>query len=63
MPDVGVGVKISIKILVFTLDYFQEKLFTKFLKKFQKPYFGAMWPFWPFFAQIWAKMDFPGKNP
>ena len=44
----GVGVEISIKILVFTLDYFQEKLMTKFFKKSKKPYFGAMWRFWPF---------------
>ena len=37
----GVGFEISIKILVFALDYFQEKLMTKFLKKSKKPYFGV----------------------
>ena len=60
----GVGVEISIKILVFTLDYFQEKLMTRFFKKSKKLYFGAMWPFWAcgHFAQIWAKMNFPRKK-
>ena len=56
----GVGVEISIKILVFTLDYFQEKLMTKFFKKSKKPYFRAMWPFWPFlpkFGQKWIFLE------
>ena len=51
----GVGVEISIKILVSTLDYFQEKLMTKS----KKPYFGAMWPFWPKYGQ---KYIFLGKR-
>ena len=38
----GVSIEISMKILVFTLDYFQEKLMAKL---FKKSYFGAMWPF------------------
>ena len=54
----GVGFEISIKILVFALDYFQEKLMTKFLKKSKKPYFGVMQAFWPF----WAKINFSGKK-
>ena len=55
-----VGVEISMKILVFTLDYFQEKLMTKFFKKSKKPYFRAMWPFWPFlpkFGQKWIFLE------
>ena len=44
--------------LVFTLDYFEEKLITKFLKKKKKLFWGH---FRPFFAQIWAKINFPGK--
>ena len=36
----GVGVEMSIKILVFTLDSFQERLMTKFFEKSKKPYFG-----------------------
>ena len=56
----GVGVEISIKILVFTLDYFQEKISTKFFEKSKKPCFGAMWPFWPFlpkFGQKWISLE------
>ena len=35
-------------ILFFALDYFQEKLTTKFFKKFKKLYFGAILnPFCP----------------
>ena len=48
----GTGVEISITILVFILDYFQEKIVTKYFKKSKKSYFGA----------IWAKMNFPGKK-
>ena len=51
----GVGVEISIEILVFTQDYFQEKLMTKFFKKSEKPYFGAMSPFWPFLPKFGQK--------
>ena len=57
-----VGVEISIKILVFTLDYFQEKLMTKFFKKSKKPYFRAMWPFWPFLPKFGQKWIFLEKN-
>ena len=32
---------------------------TKFFKKPQKPYFGAIWAFC---AQIWTKFDFSGKK-
>ena len=55
----GIGGEISIKILVLLLDYFQEKLMTKFFKKSKNPILRA---FWAFFAQIWAKKNFPGKN-
>ena len=34
-------------ILVFILDYFQEKPMTKFFKKSKKPYFGAILDFYP----------------
>ena len=53
----GVGVEIPIKILVFTLDYFQEKLMAKFFKNSKKPYFGAMWPFWAKFGQKWIFLE------
>ena len=58
----GVGVEISIKILVFSLDYFQEKLMTKFYKKSKKPYFGAMWPFWNFLPKFGQKWIFVEKS-
>ena len=45
--------EISTIILVPILDYFQEKLMTKLMKK---TYFG------PFFAQIWANKKFLGKK-
>ena len=38
----GIGGKISITILVFTLDYLQEKLLTKFFKRPKKPYFRTI---------------------
>ena len=38
----GIGGDISIKILVFILDHFKEKLSTKFFKKSKKTYFGAI---------------------
>ena len=58
----GVGVEISIKILVSSLDYFQEKLMTKFYKKSKKPYFGAMWPFWNFLPKFGQKWIFVEKS-
>ena len=40
------------KILVYILDYFQEKLTTRFFKKSKKPYTGAIWGlFLPKFGQ------------
>ena len=51
----GIDVEISVKILVFTLDYFQEKLTTNFFRKSKEPYFGAMWPFWPFLSKFGQK--------
>ena len=33
-----------------------------FFKKSKKPYFGSMGAILAFFAQIWAKMDFPRKK-
>ena len=56
----GVGVEISVKILVFTLYYFQEKLMTKFIKKYKKLYVGAMCSFSPFlpkFRQKWIFLE------
>ena len=56
----GVGVEISTIILVFTLDYFQEKLMTKFFERSKKTYLGTMWPFWPFspkFGQKWIFLE------
>ena len=53
----AIGVEISITILVFILDYFQEKIKTDFFKK--KTILG---PFWPSFAQIWTKINFPGRK-
>ena len=38
----GIGSEILITILVFILDYFQEKLVTKFKKKSKKRYFEAI---------------------
>ena len=58
----GVDVKISIKILVFTLDYFQEKLTTKFFKKSKKTLFCGLCGYFGLFNQIWAKMNFSGKK-
>ena len=47
-------------ILVFILDYFQEKLtWQNVLKNPKKPILG---PFWALFVKIWAKMNFPGKK-
>ena len=54
----GIGVEISTTMLVFILDYFREKLMPKFLY-FKNPISGT---FWALFAQIWAKMNFPGKK-
>ena len=51
-------VEVSTTILVFILDYLQEKVMTKFFRKFKKPYFGAILVF---FAQIWTRMNYPGK--
>ena len=43
-----IGGKISIAVLVFTSDHFQEKLITKFFKKSKIPYCGAIFdPFCP----------------
>ena len=58
----GVGVEISIKILVFTLDYLQEKLIAKFYKKSKKPYEKTMWPFWNFLPKFGQKWIFLEKN-
>ena len=45
--------------LVFILDYFWEELITKFFKNPKNLIWG---PFWTFFAQIWAKMNFLEKR-
>ena len=46
-------------ILVFIVDYFQEKLITKFFKTFKKSYFGDILTFLP---KIWAKMNLLEKR-
>ena len=38
----GISGEISLTILVFILDYFQQKLMTKVFKKSKKPCFGAI---------------------
>ena len=48
----GIDGEILIKILVFILDYFQEKLITKFTLE----QFGALFP------KIEVKMNFTGKK-
>ena len=58
----GIGVETSIKILVFILDYFQEKLMIKFFEKSKKILFWGHVAIVTFLAQIWAKMNFPGKR-
>ena len=52
--------EISIAILVFILDYFQLKLTWQNFSKSQKN--SILGLFWALFAQIWAKMNFPGKK-
>ena len=44
-----IGGEISVKILVFILDYFQEKLVTIFFQNFQKKIEGC---FGHFLAQV-----------
>ena len=39
-----IGGEISITILVFILDCFQEKVITIFFEEPQKPYFGGILP-------------------
>ena len=46
----------SVTVLVFILDYFQEKLMTKCFKKLEKSYFGS---FLIHFTQILLNKDFP----
>ena len=46
-------------ILLFTVDYAQEKLMTKFFKTPKNPILGL---FLAPFAQIWAKMNFTRKK-
>ena len=61
-PRCRVVNEISIKILAFTLDYFQEKLNTRFSKKYKKPYFGVMWPFSSFLPKFGEKLIFLEKR-
>ena len=49
----GIGREIAITI-VFTVDYFQEKLIKKFFKKFKNLF---SWLFWVCFGQIWTKFS------
>ena len=55
----GIGREISTTILLSILDYFQEKLRTKYFKKSKKPLFWGS--FWAIFAKICPKVNFPGK--
>ena len=43
----GIGVEISVTILVFILDYFQEKIMTDFFKKKKKLFWGHFGLFCP----------------
>ena len=54
------GGEISITMLFFILDYFQEKLtWQNFPKNSENP---ILRPLWALFAQIFAQMNFPGKK-
>ena len=58
--QIWVDVKISLKILVFTLDYFREKLMATFLKKSKKPILGPCGHFGLFlskFRQKWISLE------
>ena len=55
----GIGGERSTAILVSILDYFQEK---RMRKIFKNPKNLISRAFWAIFAQIWAKMNFPGKK-
>ena len=48
-------------ILLFTLDYFQEELMTKFFKKSKKKIFGVIGPRWPFCPNL-GKNEFSLKK-
>ena len=50
--------KKRVTLLVFILDYFQEKLIRNFSKNLKNSILGL---FWALFAQIWAIMKFRGK--
>ena len=47
----GISGEISMTILVFILDYLQEKLMTIFFKKSKKPVLGPFWALFPKFGQ------------
>ena len=47
----------SITVLVFILEYFEEKIMTTFFKKKFLVYFGTILVF---FVQICTKINFPG---
>ena len=54
----GIGSEISTTILISILDYFQEKLTTKFSKKPPKTLFwGHFGPFMPKFGQKWFFLE------
>ena len=42
-----IGGEVSIKILVFNLDYFQKKLMTNFSENAKNPILGAFWALFP----------------
>ena len=54
----GIGAEISVTILVFILDYYQEKPMTKFFKNSKETYFGIILDHLPKFGQkgiFWKK--------
>ena len=55
----GINGEISITILVFILDYFQQKIMTIFFKKSKNP---ISRPFWTLFAKMWARVNFAGDS-
>ena len=50
-----IGGEISITVSVFTLDYFQEKLMTKYFNEYEEIYIYEN-------EKINIKMNFPGKR-
>ena len=58
----GSGGEMSITILAFILDYFQEKVMPKFFKKAKKTLGAILGPFWALFFKFGKKMNFSEKR-